>query len=90
MNNPDKSDIILERLDELTRQIALIQSILLELTRPLGRGQNKGKDIRTTDVVMDGCEDQTREPSGDGGTDEFEDDRASAPQPVRAKRPESK
>jgi hypothetical protein len=85
MDNKDKSDIILERLDELTRQVALIQSILLELTRPLGREQGKNTDIRTTDAVMDGCEDQTREPSGDGGEDEFEADRDSTPRPVRAK-----
>ena len=72
MAKTDKSDEILRKLGDLAQQVSLIQAVLLELTRPAGKGGGK-RTVRTMDVTMDGCEDQTIEPSDDAGDDDSDD-----------------
>lgn len=70
-----KLDVIISQLVNITKQLTLVQAVLLDLTRaeavPVG-SRRRGWAL---DQAMDGCEDQTPEPSdgdddgddGDGG-----------------------
>jgi hypothetical protein len=74
MTNEEKIDRILQELSKLSEQMMLMQAVLLELTKP-STARGTKKMIRTMSVVLEGCEDQTIEPSspsvaGDGDGDE--------------------
>ena len=73
MINEDKLDKVLSEIGKLSEQMLLMQAVLLELTRP---SSSSRRSIRTMSVVLDGCEDQSVEPSDDAddqGDDQSDD-----------------
>ncbi|WP_028138951.1 hypothetical protein [Bradyrhizobium japonicum] len=95
MTVDQKLDRILEEIAKISEQLMLMQAILLESSKlsPKSKGR---RSIRTMQVVLDGCEDQSIEPSGpaddgddgdgDGGDDGGGDKKIAKPQVVRSKR----
>lgn len=63
MEAEEKIDKILKEIEKISDHIMLMQAVLLELTKPSAEPRAK-RSVRTMNVVLEGCEDQTIEPSG--------------------------
>ena len=64
MNTDQKLDEVISKLDNLQRQVDLMQSVLLELTKSAGKTVGRQGSGSVSPDPVAGCEDQCKEPQG--------------------------
>jgi hypothetical protein len=64
MTTDERLNKISAQLADLQKQVSLIQSVLLELTRSAGKAVGNQSPGQVTGGPVTGCEDQCTEPQG--------------------------